>query len=173
MRVLSLDLSHESQYLLGVVAPLPPTCHHFEMDHSSPWTPPIPKMWTTGLWVILIIFALAACTSSAKPGETSKGLTAEGSKDPVSEVTITACANGALGDVQIKGTAKNDTSKRSDFLIDLAITDQSGATQLGTGNAVAQNVEPGQTALWDGFTTAKWQPGIVCKVSTVSRTASL
>ena len=39
--------------------------------------------------------------------------------------------------------------------------------------ALASNVEPGQTALWDGLTTSDYTAGAVCKVSTVSRTASL
>lgn len=123
--------------------------------------------------LLLLVLLLAACSSSTKAGEPSKGLTAKGSKDPISQVKITSCAKDALGSVEIKGTAKNDTSKRSDFIIDLAVTDATGKTQLGSSNALAQNVEPGQTAQWDAPTAVTWKAGAVCKVSTVSRTASL
>lgn len=123
----------------------------------------------------LVIVTLAACTSSAKPGETSKGLTAKGSKDPVAQVKITTCAVDPILDLlTVKGTAENTTSKRSDFFIELSITDKSGKTQLGTTNAIAQNVEPGQTAQWDAPSTVQNPPaGAVCKVAEVQRTASV
>lgn len=133
-------------------------------------------MRRTGIALFIAVLAVAGCTSSAKTGAggTSKGITATGSKDPTKEVKITACRNDpVLGDVDVKGTAKNDTSKRSDFSIAVSITDASGKTQLGTSNAFAQNVEAGQTAVWDAPSTVTWKAGLVCKVATVDRTASL
>lgn len=124
--------------------------------------------------LILAIVLLAACSSSTKSGETSKGVTAKGSKDPISQVKITSCAKDpVLGLLTIKGTALNDSSKRSDFIIDISVTDKSGKTQLGSTNALAQNVEPGQTAQWEAPSTVEATAGAVCKVATVSRTASL
>lgn len=133
------------------------------------------------LVLIGIIAAIASSGSSSKPSSTpgtgadvSKGITAGGSTDPVHEVKITSCANDpTLQLLDIKGTAKNDTSKRSDFAIDLAVTSADGKTQITTTIALAPNVEPGQTALWDAPATVKIQPGQLCKVSTVQRTASI
>jgi uncharacterized lipoprotein NlpE involved in copper resistance len=127
-----------------------------------------------GIAAFIVVVGLMGCTSSSKTGKTgTKGVAASGTKDPTKQVKITSCGKDALGDVDVKGTAKNDTSKRSDFDIAVAITDKSGKTQLGTTDAFAQNVEAGQTAQWDAPTTVTWKPGLVCKVSTVNRTASL
>jgi Protein of unknown function (DUF2510) len=133
------------------------------------------------LVLLIVVVAIAAGSgSSSKPSSsskngTSKGFTAGGSTDPTHEVKITSCRKDpTLGLLDVKGTAINDTSKRSDFYITLTITTKDGKTQLGSTNAIAQNVEPGQTARWDAPSTVENPPaGAVCKVSTVSRTASV
>lgn len=130
------------------------------------------------LLILIGIIAAIAGSGSSKPssdtGGVSKGITAGGSTDPVHEVKITSCANDpTLQLLDIKGTAKNDTSKRSDFAIDLAVTSADGKTQVTTTVALAPNVEPGQTALWDAPATVEIAPGQVCKVVTVQRTASI
>lgn len=126
-----------------------------------------------GIFAIVAVAAFTACTSSAKTGPGGTKSVNAGDKSAASEVKITACTKDALGDIDIKGTAHNDTSKRSDFIIELAVTDATGATQLGTSTALAQNVESGQTAVWDGPTTVTFKAGAKCKVSTVTRSASL
>lgn len=126
-----------------------------------------------GVAVICAVLAVAGCTSSSKTSGGTKSVNS-GNKSAASEVKITTCKKDpVLGYITVKGTAKNDTSKRSDFAISLAITSADGKTQLGTTIALAQNVEPGQTAVWDAPSTVDFQPGAVCKVSTVQRTASL
>lgn len=127
--------------------------------------------------VVLLVCATVAgvgCSSSAKttPGGTKS--VNSGNKSAADQVKITSCKKDpVLGYLTVKGTAKNTTSKRSDFAIDLAITSADGKTQLGTTIALAANVEPGQTALWDAPSTVDATPGAVCKVATVTRTASL
>lgn len=121
----------------------------------------------------VVVITGAGCTSSAKTGPNGVKSNNAGDTSAASEVAITSCGGDGLGDIEVKGTATNDTSKRSDFIIEIAITDATGATQLGTADAFATNVEAGQKAVWDAPSTVKLQAGAKCKVSTVTRTASL
>ena len=45
--------------------------------------------------------------------------------------------------------------------------------QLGTTTAIAQNVEPDQTALWESPTATEAVEGFTCRVVDVDRNASL
>ena len=158
----------------AAVAPMPPA-------KKKRGCLPILGIAAAVIIVLIVIAAVAGSKSSSSkpsssPGTTgvSKGITAGGSTDPTHEVKITKCIKDPiLGDLDIKGTATNDTSKRSDFIIEFAITDSTGKTQLGTTTALANNVEPGQTALFDAPSTVTFQAGAICKVSTVNRTASV
>ncbi len=135
-------------------------------------------MNTRGISVLVacvLALGVAGCSSSAKSsdGSDAKDTPAEGSKDAKDQVKITSCKVDEIGYYTITGTALNNTSKASDFFIELAITDKSGATQLGITVATADNVAPDQTAKWEAPSTVKEEAGAVCKVVDVSRTASL
>lgn len=93
-------------------------------------------------------------------------------KEALKEVKIATCSRDALGDVDIKGTAHNTSSGRSNYLIDVVVEDSSG-TQLDSSVAITNNVDPNQTARWQALTTAKFAPGVTCKVASVIRTASV
>lgn len=144
-------------------------------DYGNPWKGGAMKRFGV-LLVVCAALAAAGCSSSAKSGDSPGGPKSvnSGSKTAASEVKISSCLkDSVLGYIDIKGTAHNDTSKRSDFSIELAITDATGATQLGTTIALAENFEPNQTAQWDAPSAVTGKPGAICKVSTVTRTASL
>lgn len=88
------------------------------------------------------------------------------------DVAITTCEETpGIGWTTVKGTATNSSSKRSDYMIDIAIEDAEG-TQLESTFAMAQNVEPGQKALWEAQSTTDWQDGLTCRVVDVERNAS-
>ena len=87
------------------------------------------------------------------------------------DVAITSCAPNAAQHVEIKGTVRNASSSGSDFVIQLSISDKTGVVRYAT-SASAYKVAPTRTAQWDAATTAKYEKGMTCKVSSVSRTAS-
>ena len=75
-------------------------------------------------------------------------------------------------DFFIKGTAENTSSDRLDYFIDLVIEGADG-TQLGTTTALAENVEPDQTAQWEAQTGTDFVEGATCRVVNIQRLPSL
>jgi hypothetical protein len=124
--------------------------------------------------LILIIAAIAGGGSSNNNSGSSKS--DSGKKTQLQEVTITKCGPpDAIGVVYVEGIADNTSSKRSDYLIDVTVTAPDG-TQIGTGSTIAQNVEPGQKAVWKALTDTsrdKWVAKSTCKVANVERNASV
>jgi len=116
--------------------------------------------------IVVLVLALGGAANKAANDFTKANEQAK------TEVKITSCAADALGDIEVDGTAHNTTSGRSDYIIDVVVNDASG-TQLDSSTALANNVEPGQTAQWKAVTTAKAGSGVTCKVVDVVRHASL
>ena len=125
-----------------------------------------------GLFVVLVIVSIAAGGGE----DDDSGSTATSPKSEpteTDEVTITSCAVEEFVEfVVVKGEATNGSSKRSDYSIDVAIEGPDGV-QLGTTIAFAQNVEPGQTALWESPTATSPVEGFTCRIVDVERDASL
>ena len=72
------------------------------------------------------------------------------------------------------GQAVNTSSKRSNYSVELTVTAADG-TQIGTGFGYVENVEPGQTVVFDAYTdtdTDRWTDGAVCKIVDVERNAA-
>jgi hypothetical protein len=118
---------------------------------------------------LLIVVGIVALGGAAKKVSDDLDKT---SKQVAKEVKITSCAADTLGDIEVQGTARNTSSGRSDYLIEVVVDAQSG-TQLDSSVAIASNVEPGQTAQWKAVTTAKSASGVTCKVANATRHASL
>lgn len=124
--------------------------------------------------LVIAIAVLAAIVGSGSDDDDENAgdsQTGDG-KTQLEEVTISECAADALGDVKITGTAENTSSKRSDYLIELAIESPDG-TLLDSPTAIASNVAPDQKAQWEAFSTADFVDGVTCKVVDVERNASL
>ena len=68
----------------------------------------------------------------------------------------------------------NNSSGRSDYLIDLVIESADGATQLDTTTAFVQGLEPGQSATAEAMVTdvESLPADAVIRVTSVQRTAS-
>ena len=122
-----------------------------------------------GVVIVGVVILVAALGTAAKKVTNDINKTRA---DAMKEVKITSCRADALGDVTIKGTADNTTSGRSNFLIEVVVESKSG-TQLDSTATGASNVESHQTAVWEAPSTAKFAPGVTCKVASVIRTASL
>lgn len=89
------------------------------------------------------------------------------------DVTIVNCGAPSYGTTTISLTVVNNSSKASDYIIDIGIVDASGA-KVGEGFASTDNVAPGQTANIDGYgTVSDASVGAVsCTVDDVERFAS-
>ncbi len=134
--------------------------------------------WIGGAAVLVIVIAIIAAIAGGGGDDDEQGATKEGDADKtqVEEVAITECGPpDVIGAVYVKGTAENTSSKRSDYLIEVAVETSDG-TQIGTGTAFAENVEPGQRAIWEALTdtpSEEWVEGAKCRVVDVERNASL
>lgn len=113
----------------------------------------------------------AGTTTSAAPG-VSKGL---GSKDASGDIKLGKpdASNGFSIDVPV--TAKNSSSKRSDYIVSLSLESADGSTQYDTATALLENVEPGQTATDTAsfLKQSKLPPGAKIVIKEVQRTASV
>jgi len=121
-----------------------------------------------GIAVIVIgIVALVAVVGTA-----AKKLSIDVGTPAMREVTVTSCQPDVPGDTSVQGTARNTTSKRSNFLI-VVVVDARDGTQLASKPSAVSNVGAGQVANWKASTTAKYAPGVTCKVSLALRSVSV
>lgn len=127
---------------------------------------------------VLVLIGIVVIAAIAGGGSDHSGASkkAADSKTQLEEVTISKCGPpDAIGVVYVEGIADNTSSKRSDYYIDVTVTSADG-TKIGTGSTIAQNVEPGQKAVWKAITdtdSSAWSGAATCKVVKVERDASL
>lgn len=116
--------------------------------------------------------AKSAATSKAAPSASvGKGF---GSKDASGDVKLgKPTTNGYW--VTIPVTVTNHSSKRSDYFIDVSLESADGKTQFDTGSAIAQRVEPGQSAVAEVMLTKVKEAPVGAKPSlkSVQRSPSL
>lgn len=116
--------------------------------------------------------AAATGGSTSTPDSSAKSA---GDAGEVDDVKINSCGkDDTIGYAQANITVTNDSSKASDYMIEITFTSKDGKTQVGTGNSFIQNLAPGQTKTED--VSALEEAGdleLVCTVSSVSRTESL
>lgn len=109
-----------------------------------------------------------AAESSAPTNGISRGL---GSADATGDIILVkGSLNGAYGIATAKLTITNHSAKRSDYFIEATLLDAAG-DNIGTANAFASAVEPGQVAHAEltGSYTGKLDRA---KITQVQRTAS-
>jgi hypothetical protein len=117
------------------------------------------------------ILALAACSSTGSTGSTAKK-----TSKPLShleDAKIVTCAKDAAGFASAKVQVTNNSSKPSNYVITVAFESKDGATQIGTGLASVNSLQPKQKAVEDA-NSLKEAPaaGFTCKISDVTRLAA-
>ncbi|MFF7639170.1 hypothetical protein [Streptomyces canus] len=80
-------------------------------------------------------------------------------------------SQAGISDVWIVWTIKNSSSAKSDYSWDWEAVD-AGGTRVGDGSEFETNVQPGQTARGEFFTTLESVKGIKLNVTSFDRTAS-
>jgi len=148
-----------------------------------------------GVLLLIIVISVAASagkksdkststTTTAAAGGQAQGATtvpttgtrsvvAPGSKSAADDVTVSTCTNDPtlnIGSVKVKVT--NHSSKASNYLITVTVSSADGKTQIDTGNAAVQSLNPNQSTVTDATVTKAVPAGSVCKVSDVLRTAA-
>lgn len=119
----------------------------------------------------------SAPASAAKTTPSSGVSRGFGTKDASGDVKVKAkpTQEADTGFVQTTLTVTNHSSKRSDYIIDLALVSADGKTQIDTTPALVQNLEPGQTTTQKVtfLSTDKLPAGAIVKLQTVQRNPSL
>jgi len=130
----------------------------------------------TTLTALTAAATLTACASTAKPGGTvtpktsiSKGVA---TKDATADITLGKVTKDAADITHLAVTVTNHSTKRSDYIVDVAAEDKTHATQYDTGTGFAQNVEPGQKTILDVTFFKPVPAGFAPVVKSVQRTAS-
>ena len=169
----------------GWAAPPPPP----PLPQPVPPVPPVPpkkshKLRNTLLGIVGLIVAIVVATHAGGESKHS-GSTNSGSSN--SGVSRGLAAQDATGDVKLGPpqapdvlgiryetvTVVNHSSKRSDYVIDVAVQSADGKTQYDTGTALINNVDPGQTASDKVMFTNHIPAGAKIVLKTVERTAAL
>lgn len=92
------------------------------------------------------------------------------SNPPENDVTVTKCAKGQFTP-EIQVTIKNNSSKRSNYMVNISLVDEAG-TKMGEGFTAENNVDPGQSAISDVLATESAETWTQCKIVEVQRFAA-
>ena len=132
---------------------------------------------------IIAIIALVASqgskddttTDSTNPNAAASGIdNGLGTKDASADVSRAVLGPvDAIGFRAVTLTVTNNSSERSNYLIDLSIESPDGLTQYDTSFASVINLEPGQTTTVEALSITKDVPvDAIVKIKTISRLAS-
>src|SRR5664280_938723 len=105
----------------------------------------------------------AAAAPVAPPAPNAAATT--GGKNPADDVVVTSCATDDAGYAGAKIRITNNSSKASNYLVTVTFESPDGATQVGTGIASVNSLQPGQAT--DEDVNAFKQPTspYICKVN--------
>ena len=149
---------------------------------ARPW--PLRHWMLTGIGVIVIIVIIAAVSSSGSKNTPTAAGTVSSSPTPSSEtagkvfqhpedVKITSCGVDDAGFADAKLTITNHSAKASDYVVTVAFESPDGSKQVGTGTALVNSLQPGQSSDQDANSLTSATAGsFVCKISSAQRNAS-
>ena len=123
---------------------------------------------------VLVIVGFAIANSQGPKGTDSGGDKAIGAADARADARGAVLGQpDAIGFRAVTVTVTNNSSKRSNYVVDLAIESPDGATQYDTTVASVTDLEPGQTTKVNAFSITKTIPAdAIVTIKTVSRLAS-
>ena len=135
------------------------------------------RYYLLALVAVGIIGTVASGSSNSdktKPSSNAgtKTLSNNGSHPPQADVTLTGCSADSLGYLQALVKVTNNSSGRSNYLIDVAFESKDGATQLDTTSAMVNNLNSGQSSNQTAGSLTKAAGSFTCKVTDVNRIAS-
>lgn len=107
--------------------------------------------------------------SQSQSNGISKGL---GSQDASGDISIGKIKTD-FGFTTVQIIAKNNSEKRSNYMVSVSAESADGKTQYDSSPAFINNVEPGQTATGDALFTKEFPSGAKVVVKEVSRTSAV
>lgn len=121
----------------------------------------------------------SSATSSSPTGSPSTQASHKSSSNSkpfqhTEDVKITSCAADELGFANAKVVVTNHSSKGSNYVITVAFEAQNGTVQVGTGTAVINDLQPGQSSVEQDANSLEKAPasGFTCRISDATRYAS-
>lgn len=132
--------------------------------------------------IVVVVLAVAsggkdestATAPSATPAaRTKQGQTREPARERADLVSfeLDDRSQAGISDIWLVWTIRNSSSEKSDYAWDWEAVDADG-TRVDSGSQLETNVQPGQTARGDYFTTLNTVKGIKLNVTSFDRTAS-
>jgi hypothetical protein len=113
------------------------------------------------LVVLLAVVLLAAAADDADDQRAREA----------ADVDLAGCSTNGVGHMAAGVTVTNQSSKRSTYLIDVALESPDGARQLATLPIVVKGLEPGQVKEQEASTLTAPSGEFECRVSKVERLA--
>lgn len=130
-----------------------------------------------GLVSLVIVVVLGVgCTALLSEGakEVSKNIDQsleEQKQDALDDVELVDCTTDDLGFMAATLKVTNDSSERSNYIIDVTFTSPDGAEQYGSGGALVSALAPDQTKQEKASSLEEAPPGeFECKITDVLRT---
>ena len=91
---------------------------------------------------------------------------------PQNDVAITACAQDGLGFMEATVDVTNNSSGKSNYMIEVSFESSDQSQQFGTGMAFVNNLEPGQKKAESVSALEEPTGEFTCRITDVNRMAS-
>jgi hypothetical protein len=111
----------------------------------------------------------AAASSKASPGQAQEEPASE--RADLISFRLDDRSQAGLTDVWVVWTVRNSSGERSDYSWEWEAVD-AGGTRVANGSELETDVQPGQTARGEDFTTLKSVQGVKLNITRFNRTAS-
>lgn len=132
----------------------------------------IPVVAVGSLFVLIASSEESGGDKASSSGSESGG--GGGSSDESGDVVISTCTTDDLGQLSATLTVTNNSSKASDYFIEVVFESADGSTQLDSTFASVTNLAPGQKTESEAISFEDAPSGsFTCRVVDVMRTASL
>lgn len=123
--------------------------------------------------VCVSLFALTASgDTSGTSGNGGANSDSSQSNPAENDVAIAECTTDSLGSPEAQVKITNNSSKPSNYIINIAFESSDGATQIDTSMVAVNNLQPGQSATEKAVSFSDAPRDFVCKVAGVTRYAS-
>jgi len=110
--------------------------------------------------------------SSSTADSSSSSEADSGESSEVDDVTISSCGADDLGQLEAILRITNNSSKPSNYLIDVAFESPDGSEQFDVGMAIVNTLQPGQSTTETAFSFTDAPADFTCRVTSVERFAS-
>ena len=111
-------------------------------------------------------------TSDSSSNSSDSSSSDVGESSEVDDVTITSCGADELGQLEAVLRITNNSSKPSNYMINVAFESPDGSEQLDTGFAVVDTLQPGQSTNENAITFTTAPADFKCRITSVDRYAS-